>query len=217
MKKTLLFTAVLSLILQVSSAQETPSKFYVGVNILRCAPATSDYYYFEAPNEPSLINGFFLGYQQNHWLGYFIEFRKISSHINEPGIDWFDKYNTKGVEISVGPTLSTTELKRFTITFSAGVFAELTKVNGYIDKGDFTGIYEVNHTKNFYGVSPGLEVNFRVSDRASIFAKSRYRAGKVYYTGHGSNSPFQALSLEDLTYNCFQFDPLSGLGVRFSF
>ena len=218
MKNAIISTMLLFLLFQASVAQNNANKFSIGINLFRYAPASGGYYYLtNGLSEMSCINGLDFTFQQNARIGYFVSLRNVNSHIDEPGIDWFNKYNTKGIEVYLGPTISTRELNRFKFLFSIGVFGEFTNVNGYVDKGDFTGIYEVNHSKNYYGVAPGLEVNFRVSGRISIFAKTRFRAGKVYYQSINSSSPFPTPLLEDITYNCYPYDPLSGFGVRVFF
>lgn len=217
MKKTLLFTAVLSLILQVSSAQETPSKFFVGINLFRYAPSSGGFYPDDNErHETSFLNGIDFSYQQNSWLGYTMGFRKISSYIHEFSIDSYQKLSTNGMEISLGPTVSSKELKGFSLTFAAEGFAEFTKVRGWQTAGDLT-IYEESHRKNYFGFSSSLILNFKVTEFFAIYAKTRFRIGYITYTEIEDSYPEDPSLWGSQDFSFSQFDPLSGLGVRFSF
>ena len=199
------------------SAQNSKNKFSLGVNMLRYAPPSSGFYDGdEGVSELSFINGFSFGYQQTPILGYIANFRSVKSHPYTYGIDSYTKLSTNGIEISMGPTLSSKEYHRLSLLFTLEVFGEFTKVKGWQTAGDPT-IYEECHHKNYFGVAPGLMVNFKISERIFLYAQTRIRLGKVTYKPIENLSPEDPSLFGNQKFSCYQYEPLTGFGLKVTF
>lgn len=212
--KNLTLALILFSSFQILNAQDSNNKFSLGINAFRYAPPSSGFYVDHwNKNVSSILNGFNLAYQQNSRIGYTAEFRKVSSYIHEFSFDSYEKLSTTGVEISLGPTFSSKEFHRFSITFSLEGFAEFTKVRGWHTIGDPT-VYEESHNKNYLGILTGLELNFKITDFMSLFAKTRSRFGNVTYKVIEGSYPEEPSLWGNQNFWQYQFEPLSGLGFR---
>ncbi len=160
----------------------------------------------------SFLNGFDFGYPVTDKLNAFIGVREAFFKVDYHTGFSSEMTKSKGNEFTAGLTWSPGREKKLFLSYSLSFFGEFTKLEG-THANDYPPQYEINHRKSYMGIAPIVQLNFRLDERFSLFASTRYRLGVVTLNGIESSQPDLTL-FPYFRYNMALFEPLSGFGLQ---
>ncbi|WP_417608665.1 hypothetical protein [Owenweeksia hongkongensis] len=213
-QNTVTFLLSFVFLINLNTQAQDLKGFSVDLNLIRYSEPYGLYMDY---CEWSFVPGFTINYSTSNHLTYFAGLRNVNTEVKIGGIDTYEHSTSEGVEIRIGAGISTNNEKRIFISLNLEGYAEVSKLRGTYDSGPQSpGVpneYELNHWRGYFGIAPSFSINFKLTDRIVFFADTRFRFGKMTFSGTETTSWTNTL-YQDHSEWVGLYDPLNNLGFR---
>ncbi len=187
------------------------SNFSIELSTLRHAKShgwsqdyDGEYFYFPGIN---------LMYKSSPRFQYFLGVANANASVETSGIDTYEQSSIRGAEFRLGARLTPLSEKRLSASLGIEIFGEFSKIHGTYETSGFQTEFYINHQRNYMGVAPSVMLSVRITERISLFADTRYRAG--IYTLNSSNTEYPSQKLLSNKKEWLEeWDVLNSLGIR---
>lgn len=190
------------------------NQLFVELDIGRYSKPTGLFESSDYPFQFSYLNGFNLGYHHSVSQDYFVGFRKLDDYINFGGGFTREISNNEGLELSLGFNYTPKNKRNFFLSYGIMLFGEFAKLKGTYWV-DYPPNYEINHRKTVIGLAPGVTINFSLTDKILLFAKTRVKVGRASVTRIEQTLPGYELYPSRLFWSII-YEPIQSIGVRFN-